>query len=62
MENSSCARITIIILENMKQLVGILKLLLIEKFVRVLLRAWKMYLPVHAVPILIFKFKLLKKQ
>ena len=33
----------------------------IEKFCRVIVRAWKMYLPVHALPILIFKFKQLRK-
>ncbi|CAI2381199.1 unnamed protein product [Moneuplotes crassus] len=33
----------------------------IEKFFRVLVRAWKMYLPVHLIPVLIFKWKKLKK-
>mmetsp|Transcript_5525 Transcript_5525/g.4723 ORF Transcript_5525/g.4723 Transcript_5525/m.4723 type:complete len:201 (-) Transcript_5525:27-629(-) len=34
---------------------------LVEKFFRVFFRAWKMYIPVHAIPTLIFKWKQLRK-
>jgi hypothetical protein len=33
---------------------------IIERFFKVMNIAWKFYLPIHAVPTLIFQFKLLK--
>ena len=34
----------------------------VDRFWRVLNLAWKFYLPVHAIPMVIFKFKMLKQQ
>ena len=33
----------------------------IERFFMVMKASWKFYLPIHLIPVLIFKFRLLKK-
>mmetsp|Transcript_16338 Transcript_16338/g.18157 ORF Transcript_16338/g.18157 Transcript_16338/m.18157 type:complete len:81 (-) Transcript_16338:4-246(-) len=34
----------------------------VERFLKVMNIAWKFYLPIHAVPTLIFQFKMLRKR